>query len=130
MNWLYSAAGLGPFQNAKMVIESSLGFDKKSLHILVGFVIFALIRWVFKCRIRTALAAVLAAALLGEVLDIYELIIIRSWAWHDIVWPWHYVDVIDTMGGPIILALSLRLWGRGVVDDAKKARKERPVKKP
>ena len=75
MNWLYSAAGLGPFQNAKMVIESSLGFDKKSLHILVGFVIFALIRWVFKCRIRTALAAVLAAALLGEVLDIYELII-------------------------------------------------------
>lgn len=130
MNWFWSATTLGPFQQAKQMLEDSLGFDKPSLHILIGCLLFMISYAIFKRRIWAALLITFSAALLGEVLDIYELIAIRNWGWDDIVWPWHYVDVIDTMGGPIILALSLRLWGRGVVDDAKKARKERPVKKP
>ncbi len=98
------------------MVEDSLGFDKQSLHILIGSLIFICVYMIFKRRIWLALLASLSAALLGEVLDIYELIAIRNWGWDDIVWPWHYVDVIDTLGAPIILALTLRIWSRGIVD--------------
>lgn len=125
MNWLWSATTLGPFQQSKQMIEDSLGLDKQSLHILIGSLIFICVYMFFKRRIWLALLAATCAALLGEVLDIYELIAIRDWGWDDIVWPWHYVDVIDTLGGPVILALTLRIWGRGVVDDM-----QRPRSKP
>lgn len=125
MNWLWSATTLGPFQQSKQMLEDSLGLDKQSLHILIGSLIFIGVYLLFKRRIWLAVLAATCAALLGEVLDIYELIAIRNWGWGDIVWPWHYVDVIDTLGGPVILALTLRIWGRGVVDDM-----QRPRSKP
>ncbi|WP_438729720.1 hypothetical protein ACR9YC_03155 [Parasphingorhabdus sp. DH2-15] len=111
MNWFWSATTLGPFQQGKQLLEDSLGFDKQALHILVGFMVFFLVLLVFRRKIWLALLAVTVAALMGEVLDIYELIAIRNWGWEDIFWPWHYRDLIDTMAGPIIMAMTIKMWG-------------------
>lgn len=110
MNWFWSATTLGPFQQGKQLLEDSLGFDKQALHILVGLMVFFLVLLIFRRKIWLALLAVSVAALMGEVLDIYELIVIRNWGWEDIFWPWHYHDLIDTMAGPIIMAMTIKMW--------------------
>lgn len=116
MNWIWQAAALGPFQQGKRWLQESVGFDKQTLHIIVGFLVFALVMLLFRRRIWLALLMVSIAAIMGEVLDIYELIAVRGKSWADMFWPWHIEDLIATMAGPIILAATISMWQRSLED--------------
>lgn len=81
------------FQDIKTHIISFTGLEKDALHIYVGIVIFLITSLLFKnhrYRWLIALFTVIAAAIMGEVLDRHDqLIIDKHWYWqgslHDIV---------------------------------------------
>jgi len=112
VNWLWFAITLGPFQQGKQWLQDTINIDKQSLHIIIGFLIFAVLLWARKGRPWLAWIVVLLVAILGEVLDIYELVVIREWSWDAIYWPWHSEDIVATALGPLILSVAIRLWQR------------------
>ncbi|MEO1044263.1 MAG: hypothetical protein AAFX04_02355 [Pseudomonadota bacterium] len=106
-------AHLGPFQESKVWIEDMTGLDKMQLHIVVGLLAFVLVLAAQrKPRSWLPLVVALFVALLGEILDIYELIAVRGWGWGDIYWPWHWEDIVATAGLPLLLFILLRAFYR------------------
>ena len=104
---------MSALQQSKIVLMQLLGLPKDALHIYVGLTVFlgsaALFRW--PLRSWKPLAAVLVAALAGEIWDIVDTLRIGTiplWArnWHDLwntcVWP----------AGLFLLARYTRLTSR------------------
>ena len=97
------------FQLAKLWLVENLGMAKDALHICVGLLVFLLAAAIFRLPLRDGrlLVAVLAAALAGEVWDLFD-----SWrAGRALRWDRNWHDVWLTLLWPAIL-FALARWTR------------------
>jgi hypothetical protein len=97
---------MSPFQQTKLAIVHHLGLAKDALHIYVALIVFFGACLVFRWRVTQwkPLAAVLAAALLGEAWDLRD-----SLVYHTRVNLWgNGHDIWNTMLAPTMLMLAAR----------------------
>ncbi|HWH17794.1 MAG TPA: hypothetical protein VNT77_05580 [Allosphingosinicella sp.] len=92
---------MSPLQNAKLLLVEATSLGKDALHIYVGLGVMLLVVIVFRKSLRDwqPLAAVLAAALAGEVWDVIDTYSHGGTPRFDANWK----DVWNTMFWPTIL---------------------------
>ena len=113
MSHSYLVASAGPFQFGKLWIQHVLGLEKDTLHIITGMLAFVIAMLVFRKKpwhwlpVTTAIAA----ALTGEILDVYEVHELLLVAWSQIQWDASIHDIMLTTMLPIaifLISYSLR----------------------
>jgi hypothetical protein len=94
------------FYNAKVALLQLFGLEKDALHIYVGMTVYLLTAIVFRLPLRDLrpLAAVFLAAVIGEVLDLFENVAYPEEA----IWSSSWHDIWNTMFWPTILCLLAR----------------------
>ncbi|WP_164118168.1 hypothetical protein [Sphingorhabdus sp. Alg239-R122] len=104
---------LGPFQSGKLWLRELLGFEKDTLHVLIGLLVFVLVILFFRRKPWQALPiiCVALAAMAGEAWDLYELVRVRGKAWAEIPWGYLLHDLWVTTiipAGIFLMAYALR----------------------
>lgn len=95
-----------PVETIKQAIVAVTGLSKDTLHVYVGLATFVLAALVLRKSARSIVPwlLVLAAAVLGELVDMHEdLTILGYWRWLDSV---H--DIVNTLFWPTVLLLLAR----------------------
>jgi len=103
------------FQSVKLWIVAALGLSKDALHVHVGLALFLTMIWLFRKTPRSLvpLLAVLAVAMLGEVLDARDdFRSLGQWRWKASL-----NDVVNTAFWPAVLWI-LRRTGAVFMDRA------------
>lgn len=97
---------MSAFQDAKLWLVATLGLSKDALHICVGLTIFLLVASLFRLKLSDPkpLAAVLLAAIAGEVWDIYDTDRIGA----PQIWAGNWHDIRNTLFWPLVLFLLAR----------------------
>lgn len=97
---------MSAFQDTKLWLVYTLGLSKDALHVYVGLTVFLLTAAIFRLRISDwrPLAAVLLAALIGEIWDIYDTARIGA----PQVWAGNWHDIWNTLFWPTVLFLLAR----------------------
>ncbi|WOE76059.1 hypothetical protein [Alterisphingorhabdus coralli] len=107
------------FQAWKQWMEAETGLDRDSLHVCVGLAVFVLTmlllrrgphRWL-------PLLAVFAAALTGEILDVWALLTHWEYRWSAIRWSYNWHDLVFTSIIPAVIFLMARAWYLMTTDD-------------
>lgn len=97
---------MSPFQSAKLWLVQNVHLAKDALHIYVALGLFLGSALLFKWPLRSwkPWLVVLAAALIGEIWDLYDTIVgddpVKLWA--------NWKDVWNTMFWPTVLLLLAR----------------------
>lgn len=94
------------FQSVKLALVSATGLSKDALHIYVGLALFFAVALAWRKPVRTWLpwCSVLAAAVLGELLDARDdMVSFGRWRW----WASAH-DVANTLFWPTVLVILSR----------------------
>ena len=96
-----------PFQDIKQAVSALSGASYDALHIHIGLFLFLALVLLLRLPLRSIipLLIVLAVALLGEAVDLYDdLATGQAWRWRESL-----RDLFDTLLWPGVLWLSARL---------------------